>query len=295
MQKNLAATDQIPTLFDSAAIGAAQARALRVGAEHFLRDELQIRLTDRLEDIKRDFSTIGDLGGLCDAFPDRHVIPLHQGDAGIAIAPLGFTTTGNQENPLIGAGFDLIVSIGQFHRINDLPGVLSQAQQGLKPDGLMLAAFAAGDSLQELRASLIAAEAEITGGVSPRVLPFGDIRDLGSLLQRAGFALPVADLDRLTVTYSHPLKLMADLRAMGEVNILSDRRRSFTPKSVIMRACEIYVERYGDTEGRVPATFDIAWLTGWSPHESQQKPLQPGSGKVSLAEALKSGFEPKAD
>ena len=171
--------------------------------------------------------------------------------------------------------------------VNDLPGVLAQIRRALKPDGLLLAAMLGGDTLTELRQSFAAAEAEIEGGVSPRVAPFADLRDLGALLQRAGFALPVTDVDRIIVRYDNAFALMQDLRRMGATNILVERRRTPTRRATLVRMAEIYRERFADADGRIRATFDMVWLSGWAPHESQQQPLKPGSAKASLADAVK--------
>jgi SAM-dependent methyltransferase len=170
--------------------------------------------------------------------------------------------------------------------INDLPGALVQIRRALKPDGLFLAALLGGATLSELRESFAAAELEIEGGVSPRVAPFVDVRDMGSLLQRAGFALPVTDLDRVTVRYATPFALVEDLRRMGATNPLAERRRTPTRRATAMRMAEIYVERFADPDGRVRATFDIVWVSGWAPDPGQQQPLKPGSAKVRLADAL---------
>ena len=186
------------------------------------------------------------------------------------------------------ASLDLYASLLTLHAINDLPGAITQIKRCLRPDGLFLAALFGGQTLQELKASLAQAEIEIDGGLSPRVFPFADIRDAGGLLQRAGFALPVADTDKITVHYDHPLKLLADLQAMGETNILRQRRKLFLKRRVLMRAMEIYARDFTGDDGRVRATFEIIYLTGWAPHESQQQPLKPGSGKTPLADALKS-------
>src|SRR5262249_29655842 len=157
--------------------------------------------------------------------------------------------------------------------VNDLPGTLVQIRRSLKPDGLFLAALLGGDTLTELRQAFALAETEIENGVSPRVAPFADLRDLGALLQRAGFALPVTDVDRVTVRYASPLALMHDLRRMGAANPLTDRRRTPLKRVTLARAMEIYQERYSDPDGRIRATFEIVWLSGWAPHESQQQPL----------------------
>lgn len=182
---------------------------------------------------------------------------------------------------------DLVVSLLNLHEVDDLPGQLIQMRRALRPDGLMLACLAGAGTLAELRESLLAAETEIAGGASPRVIPFADVRDIGGLLQRAGFALPVADVETVTVRYGDMFGLMRDLRAMGAANPLVGRLRHPTRRALFLRAAEIYGERFADPDGRIRATFNLVWMSGWAPHESQQKPLKPGSGKVSLAEALK--------
>ncbi|MEI8150830.1 MAG: methyltransferase domain-containing protein, partial [Hyphomicrobiales bacterium] len=182
---------------------------------------------------------------------------------------------------------DLVVSALALQFVNDLPGTLIQIRRALRPDGLLLAAMIGGDSLTELREAFAQAEAEVDGGVSPRVAPFADLRDIGALLQRAGFALPVTDVDRVTVRYASPLALMHDLRSMGAANALTERRRAPLRRATLRRLMEIYAERFSDPDGRVRATFEIVWLSGWAPHESQQKPLAPGSAKTRLADALR--------
>jgi SAM-dependent methyltransferase len=181
---------------------------------------------------------------------------------------------------------DLVVSALSLHHVNDLPGLLIQVRRVLKPDGLFLASLLAGDSLCELREAFIAAEAETVSGASPRVAPFADVRALGGLLQRAGFALPVADAERVTVAYASPLALMQELRRMGAANALCNRRRQPLRRATLRRAAEIYAERFSRSDGRVAATFEIVTLIGWAPHESQQRPLQPGSARMRLADAL---------
>jgi NADH dehydrogenase [ubiquinone] 1 alpha subcomplex assembly factor 5 len=188
--------------------------------------------------------------------------------------------------PFADASLDLVVSGLSLHLVNDLPGTLVQIRRALRPDGLLLAALLGGTTLTELRQSWLAAEAEISGGASPRVAPFADVRDLGSLLQRAGFALPVVDSEIVTVTYASPLALMQELRAMGASNMLVARRRTPVTQGLLTRAAEIYAERFGIAGGRVAATFEILTLTAWAPDESQPKPLQPGSAKARLADAL---------
>jgi SAM-dependent methyltransferase len=190
--------------------------------------------------------------------------------------------------PLEPASLDLALSALAFQSVNDLPGVLAQIRRALKPDGLLLAAMIGGDTLTELRQSFAAAEAECESGVSPRVAPFADLRDVGNLLQRAGLALPVTDVDRVVVRYDNAFALMQDLRRMGATNILVERRRTPTRRATMLRMAQIYAERFADADGRIRATFDIVWLSGWAPHESQPQPLRPGSAKARLEDAVKS-------
>lgn len=199
--------------------------------------------------------------------------------------------TDEQNNEQSDAQYDLIISMGSLHVVNDLPGTLIQYRQALKPDGLLLAGFAGGETLTELRQSLMQAETELEKGVSPRVHPFGALRDLGALLQRGGLALPVADSDSFTVRYDSAHRLLQDLRHMGETNILIDRRRTPLRRGTLMRAMQIYQEQFADADGKIRARFDLFYLSGWAPHESQQKPLAPGAAKMRLADAL--GVEEK--
>lgn len=188
--------------------------------------------------------------------------------------------------PFRDASLDLVVSGLALHLVNDLPGALVQIRRALRPDGLLLAALLGGDTLIELRHAFLAAEEEVEGGASPRVAPFADVADLGGLLQRAKFALPVVDADRITVTYPDALALMRELKAMGAANALTARRRTPLRRRTLQRVLEIYQERFGLPDGRVPATFEIVTLTAWAPHESQQQPLRPGTARVRLADAL---------
>jgi SAM-dependent methyltransferase len=181
---------------------------------------------------------------------------------------------------------DLVVSALALQFVNDLPGTLVQIRRALKPDGLFLAALIGGETLTELRQSFAAAESEIEGGASPHVAPFADLRELGALLQRTGFALPVTDVDRLTVRYESVFGLMRDLRRMGATNALRARRRTPLRRATLMRMAEIYAQRFSDSDGRVRATFEIIWLSGWAPHPSQQQPLKPGTAQTRLADAL---------
>ncbi|MGO9358274.1 MAG: methyltransferase domain-containing protein, partial [Xanthobacteraceae bacterium] len=204
-----------------------------------------------------------------------------------AVTAVDLTAGAGEELGLAPQSLDLAVSALALQFVNDLPGVLAQIRRALKPDGLFLAALVGGETLTELRQTFAAAEAEIEGGLSPRVAPFADLRDLGALLQRAGFALPVTDVDRIVVRYDHALALMQDLRRMGATNVLVQRRRTPLRRATLMRAAQIYAERFADPDRRIRATFDVIWLSGWAPHASQQQPQRPGSAKASLAEVFK--------
>jgi len=197
--------------------------------------------------------------------------------------------------PFRAQSLDLVVSGLSLHLVNDLPGTLVQIRRALKPDGLLLAALLGGNTLFELRNAFLAAEEEMEGGASPRVAPFADVQDLGALLQRAKFALPVVDADTVVATYAAALAVMREVRAMGAANPLRARRRTPLRRATLARALEIYRQRYGLPDGRVPATFEILTLTGWAPHESQQKPLQPGTATMRLADALGTAEHPAGD
>lgn len=200
-----------------------------------------------------------------------------------------FRIVGDEENlPLAQESFELAVTALSLQNLNDIPGALLQLRRVLRPDGLFLGCLLGGTSLHELRTALAAAETEMYGGISPRVAPFADVRDMGGLLQRAGFALPVADSEIVTVRYASMFGLMADLRAMGATNVLAARLRKPLSKGFFLRAAEIYAQRFSDSDGRARATFEMIFLSGWAPHESQQKPLAPGSAKMRLSDALAS-------
>jgi NADH dehydrogenase [ubiquinone] 1 alpha subcomplex assembly factor 5 len=188
--------------------------------------------------------------------------------------------------PLSSDSLDLIISNLNMHSVNDVPGALIQINKALKPDGLFMAAMFGGDTLTELRQVLSQAEMNIRGGISPRIFPFADKQQMGNLLQRAGFALPVIDSDIVTVTYDNIFKLLSDLRGMGESNAIMARDKSPLPRAVIMETAKLYQEQFSDTDNRISATFEIIFLLGWAPHETQQKPLRPGSAKTNLADAL---------
>jgi SAM-dependent methyltransferase len=269
-----------PILFDRPMLRARQRRALRAPAT-FLLDRVAADAAERLQAVLREFKNVADIGTSGDqignALAGRFGQPARIDLPDVESEPL----------PLPPQSLDLAVSALAFQFVNDLPGVLAQIRRALKPDGLLLAAMLGGDTLTELRQSFAAAEAEREGGVSPRVAPFADLRDVGALLQRAGFALPVTDVDRVVVRYGSAFALMADLRGMGATNVLVERRRTPTRRATLVRMAQLYGERFADSDGRIRATFDVIWLSGWAPHESQQKPLKPGSAKASLAEAVK--------
>jgi SAM-dependent methyltransferase len=280
-------------IFDRALIRHRHARAVALGPATFLLDRVADDMADRLAAVLRRFDVAVDLGT-----PDNAVrVALKRQDTvGTVIAAnaLGdirlrgelFVAADEEALPFRDASLDLVVSALALQFVNDLPGVLVQIRRALKPDGLFLAALLGGDTLTELRQSFATAESDIEGGISPRVAPFADLRDLGGLVQRAGFALPVTDVDRLTVRYETVLSLMRDLRRMGATNTLVARRRMPLRRATLLRMAEIYADRFADDDGRVRATFEIVWLSGWAPHESQQRPLKPGSARARLADAL---------
>jgi len=279
-----------PPLFDTALLRRRLARARDGGYAGFLLQRLAEDLDDRLGTVLRDFGTILDLGS-----PGDEAMPVlarrYPGAARFRLSPLpeagGLAFVGDAEALPVGNGcLDLAVSLLSLQAVNDLPGTLVQARRALRPDGLFMGCLLGGATLTELRQSLTQAESEIEGGVSPRVAPFAAIREAGGLLQRAGFALPVADADSITVRYADAFALMRDLRAMGMTNPLTERRRHPTRRATLLRAAQIYAERFADPDGRIRATFEVLWLSGWVPHESQQKALKPGSATARLADAL---------
>ncbi|MGE0718066.1 MAG: methyltransferase domain-containing protein [Alphaproteobacteria bacterium] len=280
-------------VFDRAAVRRHRERAAPGFAAHaFLFDEVADRLAERLDDVRRDFATVLDLGtrggAMARALAMRAARPfvVHADLAPSLVAGLPAAVVADPEAlPFVG-GFDLVVSCLDLHWVNDLPGALVQIRRALKPDGLFLAALLGGETLVELREAWLAAESEVEGGASPRVSPFADVRDAGALLQRAGLALPVVDAARLTATYPDAIALMRELRGMGESNATVLRRRGMTRRATLFRAAEIYAERFAGPDGRVPATFQVLTLTAWAPHETQQRPLRPGSAAARLATAL---------
>jgi SAM-dependent methyltransferase len=279
-----------PVIFDRTLLRARRARAEALGPATFLIDRVADDLEGRLSAVLRTFDVAVDLGT-----PTGAVRRALAGRVGTVVAAYpamhegeAFAVVSDEEAlPFRDGSLDLVVSALALQFVNDLPGTLVQIRRALKPDGLFLAAMIGGESLIELREAFAEAESETEGGVSPRVAPFADLRDLGALLQRAGFALPVTDIDRVTVRYATPLALMHDLRRMGAANALTERRRTPLRRATLRRLFEIYAGRFADADGRIRATFEIVWLSGWAPHESQQKPLQPGSAKTRLADALR--------
>lgn len=288
-------TDTTISIFDRTLLAVRGARFAAGIREHdFLLRRAAEDITGRLETVMRDFPVAIDLGARHGVIGDR----LRESDrVGTVIAcdpclPLLRLSNGphiaceDDLLPFAAASLDLVVSGLSLHLVNDVPGALVQIRRALRPDGLFLAAVLGGRTLFELRDALACAEEEVDGGVSPRVAPFGDVRDFGALLQRAGFALPVTDADMVTVTYKTPFHLMRDIRAMGASNMLLERRRIPVKRRVLMRAAEIYSERYPAREGRIQATFEFLYLTGWAPDASQPKPLKPGSAQARLADVL---------
>ena len=276
-----------PILFDRELLRLRRRRALRGKPVTFLLDHVAAEMVDRLSLVKRSFSVAADIGTPTGALRDlMHERKLAATIIGVDALAVSGVKADEEALPFADGSLDLVVSALSLQWVNDLPGTLVQIRRALKPDGLFMAALLGGDTLTELRQSFAVAEAELEGGVSPRVAPFADVRELGALLQRAGLALPVADVDKLTVRYATPFELIADLRGMGATNALMERRRVPLRRATLRRMAEIYAERFSDADGRLRATFEIAWLSGWAPHESQQQPLKPGSAKARLADAL---------
>ncbi len=270
-----------PQIFDRVLLRARRRRAGALAPATFLLEHVAADLVDRLSLVKREFNLAVDLGTPADAVRAalggnsqiKTLIAAHP-DAGRDREQTDLAVAADEEAlPFADASLDLVVSALALQFVNDLPGALVQIRRALKPDGLLLAALLGADTLTELRQSFAQAESEIEGGLSPRVAPFADVREFGALLQRAGFALPVADVDRLTVRYDSAFALMNDLRRMGATNALVERRRTPLGRATLLRMAQIYAERFSDPDGRIRATFDVVWLSGWVPHESQQKPL----------------------
>lgn len=291
----LSATPDPLRIFDRALLARRRRRVAATAVEHdFLLARVADELAERLSIIKRRFPLAANVGAHHGLLSRRirglagveRIIDV-DGTARLLSDAGDMRVVADEEAlPFADASLDLVVSALALQLVNDLPGALVQIRRALKPDGLLLASLLGGATLQELRAAWIAAESEISGGASPRVAPFADVRDLGALLQRAGFALPVVDSETVTVTYANPLGLMREVKAMGASNMLAARRRQPVTRRLLMRAAEIYAERFAGPGGRVPATFEILTLTAWAPDPSQPKPLRPGSAQARLADAL---------
>src|SRR6266571_5162208 len=280
-----------PIIFDRALLRARRRRARALGPETFLIDRVAADLAERLGAVLRQFDVAVDLGtptgAVRAAFTDLTSIgTLIAANPDVTAQDAPAVAADEEALPFRDGSLDLVVSALALQFVNDLPGALIQIRRALKPDGLFLAAMLGGDTLGELRQSFAAAEAEVEDGISPRVVPFSDVRDMGALLQRAGFALPVTDIDRVTARYASPISLMHDLRRMGATNPLLERSRRPLKRATLRRMTEIYAERFADRDGRIRATFEIVWLSGWAPHASQQKPLAPGSARRRLADVL---------
>ncbi|MGJ3259757.1 MAG: methyltransferase domain-containing protein [Rhodospirillales bacterium] len=297
-------------VFDRRLVRDRRNRAAAALDDHdFLFMEGAARLCDRLLDINRTFPLGLDLGchggEVAAALPPGKIGTLIQADLSEAMVRRAGArhatpccVCDEEALPFALGALDVVVSNLSLHWVNDLPGALSQIRMALKPDGLFVAQVFGGTTLHELRDVLAEAEIEVDGGLSPRISPFADVRDLGSLLQRAGFALPVIDNDIVTVSYGEPMKLLSDLRGMGETNAVLERRRAPLKRETLMNAMARYVDRHADADGRIPATFEIITMTAWAPAPTQQKPLKPGTATGRLADALDSEEVPlgeKAD
>ena len=284
-----------PTIFDRRSVRRHRDRAAGRLAEYdFLLREVADRMGDCLLDIKRSFPLALDLGchggQVAEVLAGRggieRLVQCDLSPAMLARATGPRLVADEEALPFADGRFDLILSVLSLHWVNDLPGCFSQIRRALKPDGLFLAALPGGGTLDELRQAMLAAEVSVLGGASPRISPFVDAHDAGALMQRAGFSLPVVDTDRIVLSYTDPFAMMAELRGLGESNAVAERTRHFTPRAVIDAAAHNYHREHGDDDGRIPATFQIITLTGWAPHESQQKPLARGSGRTPLSDAL---------
>jgi SAM-dependent methyltransferase len=280
-----------PDIFDTPLVRRRLARAAAGRPADFLLARVAADMADRLETVKRGFEVAADIGTpgsalattLATLLPEALVLRV---TPNAEANPAFRAVRGDAEALPLAGRLDLAVSALALQTANDLPGALVQIRRALKPDGLFLGALVGGRTLHELRSVLTQADVETSGGASPRVAPFADVRDMGGLLQRAGFALPVADSEIVTVRYDHLFALMADLRAMGATNALVARGRRFARRAFFARAAALYAERHADPDGRIRATFEIVSLSGWAPHESQQKPARRGSGTVSLTRVL---------
>lgn len=282
MDKNPDMGADVPRLFDPVKVQMSLERAQKLGPETFLLKRASEDLIDRLAAILRDFAEPLDFAtpfaGFAEAITrSGRPSPRHA---------TGFAEIGEQQH-------DLIVSGLALHKIDDLPGALIRLRRALKPDGLFLAVFAGGETLRELREVVLQAESELAGRAAMRVFPAIDVRIAGQLLQRAGFALPVADFDRFTLRYADLFALIRDLRAMGEGGAMLRRQAPALTRAILLRAAALYAQRHADADGRLRATVDLVWMSGWAPHASQQQPLRPGSAKMRLADALAAAAKAK--
>ena len=271
-----------PPLFDPRLIALRRARAARLGhGADFLQESAAGSVKERLEEINRDFTDVEIIGPRASLWAD--------------ILGRGTAIRDDDVLSLEPDSADLVIHALCLHHANDPVGQLIQARRALRPDGLMVACMFAGRSLQELRAAFAEAEAAVTGGLRARVSPMADLRDLGGLVQRAGLALPVADAVDVTVTYESPMHLMRDLRAMGETNVLAQQNRGAMRREVLAAMCDIYAQHFAADGGRIRATFEIVYLTGWAPAQTQQRPLRPGSATTRLADALGTDEKPAGE
>lgn len=295
MNSTVTSISTAPQLFDRPRLMANRARAAaRFDSHNVLFEETAAQLAQRLEGVNRRFTRILDIGAR--SFSLARTLLKQDANRFIVHCPAamtdkkllnGHTCLADEEwLPFRGAAFDLVLSNLHLHWANDLPGALVQMRRTLKPDGFFLACLFGGETLRELRECLYEAEMNVRGGASPHISPFADVQDCGRLMQRAGFALPVIDKERFTLTYRDAFHLMHELRYMGEGNVLFGRDRRFMPRAVFAEADALYKNRYADGLGQITATFDILFLAGWAPHDNQQRPLKPGEAQQRLAEAL---------
>lgn len=294
--------DRPPPLFDTTLLRARLGRARRLGYADFLLARAAEDLEERLAPVLRRFPLALDLASPAPE-PARRLLASGRCGQVLRLAPLPEPSGDGlprvladpEALPLAPGSLDLAVSLLALQHVNDLPGTLVQLRRALRPDGLFVGCLLGGRTLAELRRAFGEAESAIEGGISPRVAPFADVREMGGLLQRAGFALPVTDAELVTVRYPDAFALMRDLRAMGLTNALVERRRTPLRRETLLRMAALYAERFSDPDGRVRASFEFVWLSGWAPHESQQRPLRPGSAKARLADALNTAEIDPAD
>ncbi|MFD0986192.1 methyltransferase domain-containing protein [Methyloligella solikamskensis] len=291
-------------LFDRGLLRQRRDRHAGVHARHdFLFAHSAEEIAGRLQAILHDFPLALDLGahqgrhgrGIADNPKIGQVIYGELSEKLARACPRPAVVCDEERLPFADDSLDLVVSGLALHHVNDLPGALIQIRRALKPDGLVMASLLGTRSLEELREVLIVAEAEEQGGASPRIAPFPDIREAGALLQRAGFALPVTDTETLTVSYESLADLLNEIRGMGAANVLNERRRTPLLRRTLRRAENIYRERFSLPDGRIKASFEIIYLSGWAPAPTQQKPLKPGSAKQRLSDALQTEEKPAGE